>query len=100
VISTSWIEEWIEFLKKEGPAPSIIDNRRLEIDLVTLDNKANLEKDKDFFMINKQLWDFLMAIYGGGPTIVINEEFRIGTDSEEVKLIENEQEESQGSFEL
>lgn len=33
---------------------------------------GTLKKNVDYFMVNKETWEFLFNIYGGGPTIKKN----------------------------
>lgn len=41
--------------------------------LVIQDNADRLVKDKDYLMIPRLAWEFLICIYGGGPTLIKNE---------------------------
>lgn len=39
-----------------------------------LNNEERLRKNQAFYLINKNLWEFFRGIYGGGPTIIINDD--------------------------
>jgi DUSP domain len=52
--------------------PGSIDNTILEQKLVIENNKDGLRKNVNFYLLSKQVWDFFLGIYGGGPTITIN----------------------------
>jgi hypothetical protein len=88
LISSKWINEWIKFVQKndnlaESP-PGPINNSDLELILVIEDRPEKLKKNVDYFMLTKEVWDFFFNIYGGGPTITVNnsEELNITAPSE------------------
>ena len=52
--------------------PTTIDNSELEEKLVNQNNKDRLRKNDHFYLLSKELWDFIFSIYGGGPAIVMH----------------------------
>jgi DUSP domain len=50
----------------------MIDNSEMEQILVISDRKDRLKKNIDYFLLTKAVWEFFLSIYGGGPTIVLN----------------------------
>jgi hypothetical protein len=39
---------------------------------VISDRKDRLKKNVDYFLLTKEVWEFFLSVYGGGPTIIIN----------------------------
>jgi len=45
----------------------------LEQKLVFEDNKDNLRKNANYYLLWGEVWEFFLSIYGGGPTIIVND---------------------------
>lgn len=67
VISMKWSREWTEFIFNGGKLPGEIDNKCLFDEEGNI--KKRLESLRHYKSINKDVWDFLYAQYGGGPAI-------------------------------
>lgn len=37
------------------------------------DNKDNLRKNANYYLLWAEVWEFFLSIYGGGPTIIVND---------------------------
>lgn len=44
----------------------------MELKLITEDNSQALKRNSDYYQVSKEVWYFFFNIYGGGPTIVTN----------------------------
>ena len=94
------------FLSEQGGIPPPVDNKELEDKLVTMDNQEGLQENEDFILINRKLWEFVLSLYGGGPTITANKEFfkanktSSGRSYKKETVEERYEIEEQGSFEI
>jgi len=70
-VSAAWIKRWKESLTKQSVDPGPIDNTSLMLDegqqLYKL--KEGLQRNKEYKMVNAQVWEVFYFIYGGGPII-------------------------------
>ncbi|MES1922848.1 Ubiquitin carboxyl-terminal hydrolase 20 [Bonamia ostreae] len=69
VVSESWMRAWRCFVNDEtNLVPGPIFNEHL----LGTDKKMNLDLkiEKDYRVLSKEVWDYLLEIYGGGPEIV------------------------------
>ncbi len=106
IIDVAWFKQWLNYQEKHTEPPQKINNKQLEYKLVVEDNSDKLQRDRDYYIIPKQAWEFLFNIYGGGPTIIKNDDeynsrrhSRANSDREETKQNNYNNNESQGSFE-
>ena len=102
IIESKWVESWLKYVKDDKTTPpEMINNKFLDEMLVVNDNSLRLCKEKDYYTIGKELWEFFISIYGGGPTITINDpnEDRMHYSDEEEENHSVQNNESQGSFE-
>jgi hypothetical protein len=76
LISSEWVNEWLKFTqrntKMQYKPPGPIINDYLESELVINENYDKVKKNSDYFLLTKEVWDFLFNIYGGGPVITLN----------------------------
>lgn len=76
IVSNDWINKWKQYVEIEGssfPGPIVSENLLMNPNEYSPNSacktilKKGIEKDKDFSIIPKELWDFLHNIYGGIP---------------------------------
>jgi hypothetical protein len=71
VVDFDWFQQWTDYTNsKVRGAPDKINNSLLEKKLVIDNNIERLCKNRDYITLPKKAWEFLIGIYGGGPTIV------------------------------
>uniref|UniRef100_UPI00358FACC9 ubiquitin carboxyl-terminal hydrolase 33 isoform X2 n=1 Tax=Myxine glutinosa TaxID=7769 RepID=UPI00358FACC9 len=72
-ISMQWFREWENFVKGKGTdPPGPIDNSKIAM------NKGGhmvVKMGADYGQISKETWLYLGSIYGGGPEIIIGQDF-------------------------
>jgi hypothetical protein len=68
LIDVRWLVQWKSFAFNFGPAPGVIDNSRL-VDVTTHVPIQGLKLKEDYRGINRVLWQYWLARYGGGPSI-------------------------------
>lgn len=82
VISTRWLSEWMCFASHGDVTPGPIDNSNL------ISSKKNTVLKKAIYTkhwrpLNKNVWDYLVSLYGGGPSITVeNGEADLGSKEE------------------
>lgn len=69
LMEASWLGSWIKFKRDNGPLPDPISNHLL-LEPDGIKPKSNLKPEQHFRGVNKNVWNFFMEQYGGGPTIV------------------------------
>lgn len=70
VISTRWLSEWVCFVSHGDVTPGPISNSRL----VNKHTNTILKKalfNKHWRPLNKDVWEYLVSTYGGGPSIMV-----------------------------
>ena len=81
ILNSQWIREWRAFLDG-GVRPGKIDNYKIER---RRDNFSYVDcwggrgalmtgsgRPSDYRLVNINVWEYFMKIYGGGPTMVVN----------------------------
>lgn len=66
LISCNWLNAWLDYVDGDGPHPGEIDNRAL---WYAIFNKKEVKRKEDFYVVDKKIWEFLHAIYKGGPIL-------------------------------
>jgi hypothetical protein len=66
LISCLWLNSWLDYVDGDGTHPGEIDNRAL---WHAIFNNKEVERKKDFFIIDKKIWILLHQIYSGGPIL-------------------------------
>ncbi|XP_061879259.1 ubiquitin carboxyl-terminal hydrolase 33 isoform X2 [Entelurus aequoreus] len=68
-ISMQWFREWEGFVKgKDNDPPGPIDNSKIT---VNKGGHLTLKQGADSGQISEETWNFLHAIYGGGPLVTV-----------------------------
>ncbi|XP_054616810.1 ubiquitin carboxyl-terminal hydrolase 33 isoform X2 [Dunckerocampus dactyliophorus] len=68
-ISMQWFREWEAFVKaKDNDPPGPIDNSKIT---VNKGGHLTLKQGADSGQISEETWNFLHAIYGGGPLVTV-----------------------------
>ena len=72
IISSAWLDRWRYYLDDtsglvEPPGPVSNASDLLQPDGLT--PRSGLAKQKDYRGVVKEVWDFFMQHYGGGPAI-------------------------------
>lgn len=76
VINSNWVTAWVDWIvgnKANAPHPGPVNNEELAEVLCRPDGGA--PNEKNFYNINKPLFYFFTAMYGGGPAIIENKAF-------------------------
>ncbi len=66
------MNSWFSFIRNNNNTnvprypPGQITNTKIQN---ILSNGKNLKENIDYYMVNKDCWEFLFNIYGGGPSI-------------------------------
>ncbi|XP_061912769.1 ubiquitin carboxyl-terminal hydrolase 20 isoform X1 [Entelurus aequoreus] len=70
-ISMQWFREWESFVKgKDNEPPGPIDNSKIG---VMKAGHVQLKQGADYGQISEETWQYLLAIYGGGPEIAVRQ---------------------------
>ena len=82
-IDLNWFDEWKNYMQKSGlyPPGPINNKNLLEVNLIS-DNYEILKKlirNKDYIIVNQELWEFLHLNCNGGPVIEVmnNKELKL-----------------------
>uniref|UniRef100_A0A3Q3DPH3 Ubiquitin carboxyl-terminal hydrolase n=1 Tax=Hippocampus comes TaxID=109280 RepID=A0A3Q3DPH3_HIPCM len=68
-ISMQWFREWEGFVKgKDNDPPGPIDNSKIAVSKI---GHLTLKQGADSGQISEETWNFLHAIYGGGPLVTV-----------------------------
>ncbi|CAD8127575.1 unnamed protein product [Paramecium sonneborni] len=70
LIEFNWAYSYTNYIKDERINPGEIANKIL-VDKIR--NKEELISDKDYVLVNDQVWNMLVHIYKGGPMITIHD---------------------------
>ncbi|KAM8873540.1 ubiquitin carboxyl-terminal hydrolase 20 isoform 2-T3 [Synchiropus picturatus] len=70
-ISMQWFREWESFVKgKDNDPPGPIDNSKIGL---MKGGHMQLKQSADYGQISEETWQYLLAIYGGGPEIAVRQ---------------------------
>lgn len=73
-ISSAWVQRWLEYVQQEAGAnvspPGPIDNTPLIKTLVMARENDQSAGKSMFYNVNKHLYMYFVALYGGGPALV------------------------------
>lgn len=74
LVSCSWLNEWLEFVKGNGSKVGPIRNGCLveENEYGTYRLKTDIRVKVDFRPVNKMVWEYYFVAYGGGPVIAFH----------------------------
>lgn len=75
IISTIWLNSWLEFAKGKTSFPKSIDNKGLIEPSNPRKLKKNIIAKKDYRPVCKAVWEFYFIAYGGGPVILFHGSF-------------------------
>ncbi|CAD8113011.1 unnamed protein product [Paramecium sonneborni] len=78
LIEFNWAYSYTNYIKDERIHPGEISNKIL---FEKLKNKQELISEKDYVLVNDQVWNMLVHIYKGGPIITINDLERISDNN-------------------
>lgn len=77
-IDLGWFRKWKKFIQQfEVYPPGPIDNRNLLQSNILTDKyelKPKLIRNKDYMIVNQQIWEFLYLNYNGGPIIEVSDD--------------------------
>ncbi|CAD8045514.1 unnamed protein product [Paramecium primaurelia] len=84
MLDIKWAANYTAFLQNQNLIiPSEISNNNLFVDSdIRNPYRQNLKQDLDFVLMNRNTWQFLIAIYGGGPEIIFNDYLGINNESQ------------------
>jgi hypothetical protein len=74
LVSSVWLNEWLEFVKGGGANVGPIRNECLveQNEHGSYRLKASVKVKADFRPINKVVWEYYFIAYGGGPVIAFH----------------------------
>ncbi|CAD8108441.1 unnamed protein product [Paramecium sonneborni] len=70
LIEFNWAFVYTNYIKDAGLHPGEIKNQTL---YEKIKNKVELQINKDYVLVNDQVWNLLVNIYKGGPMLTIND---------------------------
>lgn len=76
IVSCTWLNLWLEYVKGKGGCPSGIDNKILVETSNGRKLKKNIIPKKDYRPVCKAVWEFYFVAYGGGPIILFHGKLR------------------------
>ncbi|CAD8065700.1 unnamed protein product [Paramecium sonneborni] len=84
MLDIKWAANYTQYLQnQQSNIPLQITNNNLFIDGdIRNTYRQNLKQDLDFVLMNRNTWQFLIAIYGGGPEINFNDYLGISNESQ------------------
>ncbi|CAK66893.1 unnamed protein product (macronuclear) [Paramecium tetraurelia] len=84
MLDIKWAANYTAFLQNQhSTIPLEISNNNLFVDGDSRNPyRQNLKQDLDFVLMNRNTWQFLVAIYGGGPEITYNDYLGINNESQ------------------
>jgi hypothetical protein len=88
MINKDWWDRWVAYVNDEGENPGRISNNELvegksftePANWTEISLKPNLQENKDYILVNKEVWNSVKTWYGGGPEIDI---FVVGEENDE-----------------
>jgi len=69
LISEKWLQQWRKFINDDDTLPpgQVANNDLVNEQGVPL---PNLKPKKHYRAVKKEVWDYFISIYGGGPVII------------------------------
>lgn len=81
-ISTDWISSWLRYAesadKSDSNHPGPVDNDNIMRSLCSMEEGEERKDPRaEFYSISKHLFYFFVALYGGGPAVVLRESWEL-----------------------